>query len=324
MKIYGWRYFKLQYILRLLICIALFTILTYIYNLNRCHSHNQNSEEHCDERHFVLTPFGECIPRFNAKLKFRTFANLRPHCKYVGDEIHCPDVRHHGETMVRQAQLAILRMFKILDLICKKHSIDYWLLRGSLLGAYRNKEMIPWDLDGDIGILYNDFERFSKIVRKELPSFLFYQDGTYEPKWLSKTRVPAKIRDRESCYTGCIREGCNWQDGIQIDIFIFKMECTTSGKGPLLVDTTYKNKLQYDHIFPLSRIVLDGIELSCPRKSAYILQHQFGYDYMKCPKVHWPLGFLPIPWYSCEYIENLHSKEKNNILANVTRYVNLN
>ena len=302
----------LKYMFTLLIVMVLFVMRNHIYNKDK-------PEVRCDEndeKQLVLTPAGKYIPKFDGKLKFKSFANLSTHCKYVGEEIDCPDVRHHGQTMVRQGQLVILRMFKIIDLICKKHSIDYWLLWGSLIGAYRSKGMFPWDHDGDIGILYSDFERFSKILRKELPSFLFYQDGTDEPIWLSKTWVPAKIRDRESCYTGCIREGCNWHDGLQIDIYIFKMESTTSGKAPLLVDTTNIYKIQYDHIFPLSQIVLDGIDLPCPRKSGIILQNQYGKDIMKYPKITWPVGFIAIPWHSCEYIQNLSSTEKKIILAN--------
>ena len=301
-----WRWFKLKYIFTLLIGMVLFIMSSRIYNKGkpavRC---DEN-----DEKQLVITPTGKYIPKFDGKLKLKSFANLSTHCKYVGDEIDCPDVRHHGETMVRQGQLAILRMFKIIDLICKKHSIDCWLLKGSLIGAYRSKGMIPWDDDGDIGILYSDFERFSKIVRKELPSFLFYQDGTDEPIWLSKSWIPAKIRDRESCYTGCIRDGCNWHDGLQIDIFIFKMESTTSGKVPLLDDTTNSYKIKYDHIFPLSQIVLDGIDLPCPRKSGIILRNLYGKYITKYPKISCPVGFLAIPWYSCEYIENLRSKER--------------
>ena len=175
----------------LLIGMVLFVMRNRIYNKGK-------SEVPCDEnneKQLVLTSAGKYIPKFDGKLKFKSFADLSTHCKYVGDEIDCPDVRHHGETMVRQGQLAILRMLKIIDLICKKHSIDYWLMKGGLVGAYRSKVMVPWDEDGDIGILYSDFERFSKIVRKELPYNLYYQDGRYELVWLNKTLVQAVIRD---------------------------------------------------------------------------------------------------------------------------------
>ena len=93
------------------------------------------------------------------------------------------------------------------------------------------------------------------------------------------------------------------------------MESTTSENAPLLVDTSKRYKIKYDHIFPLSRIVFEGIDLSCPRKSGDVLQNLYGKGYMEYPETPCAVGFLAIPWYSCEYIENFRSKEKKIILA---------
>lgn len=46
-----------------------------------------------------------------------------------------PDNRADASTPLRQAQLVMLRMLKIIDYICRKHNLSYWLCSGTLLGA---------------------------------------------------------------------------------------------------------------------------------------------------------------------------------------------
>ena len=53
---------------------------------------------------------------------------------------------------LRQAQLKMLSMLKVIDSICVKHNIDYWLDAGTLLGAIRHQGFIPWDDDMDIAM----------------------------------------------------------------------------------------------------------------------------------------------------------------------------
>ena len=61
---------------------------------------------------------------------------------------------------------------KILDeflRICKKHSIEYYIIGGTFLGAIRHKGFIPWDDDIDIAMKRPDFEKFLSIANSELP-----------------------------------------------------------------------------------------------------------------------------------------------------------
>ncbi len=53
---------------------------------------------------------------------------------------------------LRQAQLKMLDMLEAVDKICLKHGLDYWLDRGTLLGAIRHHGFIPWDDDVDIAL----------------------------------------------------------------------------------------------------------------------------------------------------------------------------
>lgn len=51
---------------------------------------------------------------------------------------------------------------KILQIL-EKHNIIYWIQGGTLLGAVRNKGIIPWDDDIDISILENDITKLESL-----------------------------------------------------------------------------------------------------------------------------------------------------------------
>ena len=97
-----------------------------------------------------------------------------------------PDKRETGETRLKQCQLVMLRMLKIVHFLCERHQIEYFLVGGSLLGAIRHKGFIPWDDDLDIGMTRANYEKFVKernrlIIKKF--NYLIY-----------KSQKPAKIQ----------------------------------------------------------------------------------------------------------------------------------
>lgn len=64
---------------------------------------------------------------------------------------------------------ANLKMLKEIDRICRKYGIQYQLDAGTLIGAVRHKGFIPWDDDADVAFTRENYEKFAKVVRKELP-----------------------------------------------------------------------------------------------------------------------------------------------------------
>lgn len=61
---------------------------------------------------------------------------------------------------IREKQLEMLKMLKIIDRICKDNDIKYTLVWGTALGAIRHKGFIPWDDDADISMLWDDYKKF--------------------------------------------------------------------------------------------------------------------------------------------------------------------
>ncbi len=68
-----------------------------------------------------------------------------------------------------------LRMF---DSICKANDIPYFLDSGTLLGAVRHQDFIPWDDDLDIAVFASDFPRLKAVLQEQLPPEYEYVEYT--------------------------------------------------------------------------------------------------------------------------------------------------
>lgn len=132
-----------------------------------------------------------------------------------------PDERSTGNTVIRQCQLVMLRMLKIVDYLCKRHSVKYFLIGGTLLGAVRHKGFIPWDDDLDIGMTKDSYEKFVTIIVPLLPNDIFFQCNQTDHFYSTTNFVDAKLRDKYSSYTYLDGIKRKWHEGLQIDIFIF-------------------------------------------------------------------------------------------------------
>ena len=119
---------------------------------------------------------------------------------------------------LRECQLKQLSILEVIDGICRKHDIDYWLEGGSLLGAVRHGGFIPWDDDVDIAMKEEDLKRFCQIAPGELPDDLFLQTRETDPG--SKESGITKVRSLNSIY---IEDGDHFVGdyckGVYVDIF---------------------------------------------------------------------------------------------------------
>ncbi|MCQ2977967.1 MAG: LicD family protein [archaeon] len=59
-------------------------------------------------------------------------------------------------------------LLKFVDNICEKYGLEYWLDYGTLLGAIRHADYIPWDDDLDISMMRKDYEKFCEVINEEI------------------------------------------------------------------------------------------------------------------------------------------------------------
>ena len=71
---------------------------------------------------------------------------------------------------LRKANLDLLSKF---DKFCGEHGIKYFITFGTLLGAGRHGDMIPWDDDIDLAIPRGDYEKALKVLKEELTPYSF-------------------------------------------------------------------------------------------------------------------------------------------------------
>jgi len=263
----------------------------------------------------VHTPSGKLIPYYTGASTVKSFGELSGYkCRYdLNDTVQCPDVRLKGESMNRQSLLVIARLHAIFDVICRRHGIRYFVFAGSLLGSQRDGKLIPWDYDSDIGIMMDDFLELLKHIRRELPADIYFEDGVDNPTF--KKFCEARLRDRNSCYGHCLRTGCDRHDGIQVDIFAFRKV----NDDPTKITSNYYHKLlKYNDIFPTTEVLLEGLRLQGPRNHTALNTYMYGADHLTLPEKSQNQcqknGYTAIPWYSCETLQAMPDKERDNIL----------
>ena len=120
--------------------------------------------------------------------------------------------------MMKRAWGAEMRILFEIDRICKKYDIPYFISEGTLLGAVREGNFIPWDDDIDIVMLRDSFSQFSKVVEDELPEglkFSFGRDG------LQNTSIYAGIGIFEMKFREeILHEFCEFPYPAIVDIFV--------------------------------------------------------------------------------------------------------
>ena len=121
------------------------------------------------------------------------------------------------ETTIEKLHKTLKNIMKEVHDFCEKNHIDYYLAWGSLLGAVRHNDMIPWDDDLDIIMTRENHEKFCELWKKDPPKNLFLQNITTDKDVFF---LYSKIRLNETTFEEKQTKRLNLHKGIFIDIFI--------------------------------------------------------------------------------------------------------
>ena len=105
---------------------------------------------------------------------------------------------------------------KMFHQLCKRNNIPYYMLGGTMLGAVRHKDIIPWDDDMDFGIPRQFYDKFVDIAQKELPQpyrILTYKNSEYACMGIGK------IDNENTVCTEIYSVSSTEQLGVFLDIF---------------------------------------------------------------------------------------------------------
>lgn len=263
-----------------------------------------------------------------------------------------PDNREKGDTRIRQCQLVMTRMLKILDYLCNKYQIDYFLTGGTLIGAVRHRGFIPWDDDLDIGMTRGNYEKFIKYVVPELPNDIFFQNDETDIYYPACKHTEARLRDKYSSYKSLKKN--KWHEGLAVDIFVYDRSfvphnffiiiqnkllkiLNSNRKRALILNWISKHapcSLVYASSFiqsfkglqgtyvkqreinQLLRVKFEDVMAWIPEGWDTYLKRQYG-DYMKLPPIQKQQGLhskdLPDPFMPCNHREILYWKDKERV-----------
>lgn len=119
--------------------------------------------------------------------------------------------------------------------ICHKHSIPYFVIGGTAIGALYDKAILPWDDDIDIGMKREDYDRFLRIAPQELKKQYFLS-------WIgTDPHTPyyfAKVKKNNTLFTEEMFKDVPMHQGIFVDIFPFDR----------IPDNRLLRKMQYETV----------------------------------------------------------------------------
>lgn len=79
-----------------------------------------------------------------------------------------------NKEMFRKLQLIQFDILKHVDKVAKEHNIQYFLGFGTLLGAIRHNGFIPWDVDIDLTLMREDYDKLVAILKAQNDTSDYY------------------------------------------------------------------------------------------------------------------------------------------------------
>ena len=166
----------------------------------------------------------------------------------------------------------MLELLGAFDTVVMGHNLTYWVIKGTLLGAVRHYGLIPYDADVDLCIPSADWAKLRRLAPSELPSWMWLQDWTSDPRFGHHGRTWAKIRDLNSDYVEYSAHTRKQHNGLQIDVYT-----DHDGKWPSLCGVP-------TGVMQVRRQPFDNIRVNIPANAEALLVAKYG-DWTTLPPV---------------------------------------
>ena len=110
----------------------------------------------------------------------------------------------------------LLETIRDIGELCQRHGLRYDLYCGTLLGAVRDRDLIPWDDDADLTMPIGDYRKFYRLAQKELNDRYIIQDlgNTPAHPWLWM-----RVFRRNTCYLRKTWKSLDVHHGVAVDIY---------------------------------------------------------------------------------------------------------
>ena len=121
---------------------------------------------------------------------------------------------------LKEVQDRTYELLCLIDDICRKEGITYFLDGGSLIGSVREKDLIAWDDDIDIKMRRDEYPKFKAAMEKNLPEYIrLIEPKDFAPRFydcvyrVSDTRYLLRKETEED------RDYGNRQNHVCVDVF---------------------------------------------------------------------------------------------------------
>ena len=155
-------------------------------------------------------------------------------------------------------------VFEILD----RSKVRYWLEGGSLLGAARTGDIIPWDYDIDIGIYQEDMFKCDQLRKVAKEGFIDEEGFSWE-KAIEGDFYRVQYSDTNH---------------LHVDIFPFYPKNGIMTKNTWIKSHKQDTEFPERYLKPLSSIKFAGLTVSAPNHVRDFLEYKFGKGVIESPK----------------------------------------
>lgn len=122
----------------------------------------------------------------------------------------------YSDANLQKLHNTLLELLDYVVKVCDDYKLQYLVIGGTTLGAYRHCGFIPWDDDLDIALPRADYEKLISILYESRDTRYSIQNERSEPNYF----LPfAKLRKNGTCFREKIAPDVYQNNGIYIDIF---------------------------------------------------------------------------------------------------------